>query len=275
MFEIVRVLNHNAVLVKQKENLYLVLEKGVGFSRKAEDVIELSSDIKKFQLQSETRRGNSEEIIERLDTKYLEISSEIIEMAEQTLGKLDHNILLPLADHIAFAVERMKKGMTISNPFTHELSLLNPEEYEAALKSKDIILEKTGFEFDEDELGYITLHLHCARTSQEVDESMQMAILIKDSIGEIEDRFNTKIDVTSVAYSRLLTHMRYLIARIKSNEKLYLDMGEYVRSQFPIAYEVATDIIKQVAKIMNTPIEEIEVGYLAIHIQRICEVNKE
>lgn len=275
MFEIVKVLNHNAILVKNKNGFYLVLEKGIGFSKKSEDVVELSSDTKKFQLQAETKRGNSEELIQRIDTAYLELSSLIIEIAEQTLGKLDHNILLPLADHIAFAVERMKKGMTISNPFTHELSLLNPEEYEAACKAKGLILEKTGYEFDAEELGYITLHLHCARTSQEVDKGMQIAILIKDSVEEIEKRFDTKIDVTSVAYSRLLTHMRYLLARIQNKEKLYLDMGEYVRSQFPMAYEVARDIIKEVARLLDTPIEEIEVGYLAIHIQRICEVNKE
>lgn len=275
MFEIVKVLNHNAILVKNENGFHLVLEKGVGFAKKVEEQIELSKDTKMYQLQAETKRGNSEELIQRIDTKYLELSSLIIEMAEKTLGKLDHNILLPLADHIAFAVERMKRNMTISNPFTHELSLLNPEEYEAASNAKDLILEKTGYEFDEEELGYITLHLHCARTSQEVDESMQMAILIKESVGEIEERFHTKIDVTSVAYSRLLTHMRYLMARIRNKEKLYLDMGEYVRSQFPMAYEVATDIIKEVARILNTPIEEIEVGYLAIHIQRICEVNKE
>ena len=274
MFEIIKVLNHNAILVKQNNVIYLALEKGIGFSKKVEDHIELSENTKKYLLQNETKRGNSEELLQRIDTKYVELSSEIIQMAEQTLGKLDHNILLPLADHIAFAIERMKRDMQISNPFANEISLLNPEEYEAALKSKELILEKTGYTFDEEELGYITLHLHCARTSQEVDESMQMAIIIRESIDEIEKRFNTTIDVTSLAYSRLLTHMRYLIARIKNNEKLYLDMGEYVRNQFPLAYEVATDIIKDVARTLNTPVEEIEVGYLAIHIQRICDVNK-
>lgn len=275
MFEIIKVLNHNSILVRKAGVLYLVLEKGIGFSKKADDMIDLNTEVKKYQLQSETKRGNSEELIERIDTKYIELSNEIMQMAESTLGKLDHNILLPLADHIAFAIERMKRDMKISNPFANEISLLNPEEYEAALKSKDLILEKTGFLFDEEELGYITLHLHSARTNQEVDESMQIAIIIKESIGVIEEKYQTTIDVTSLAYSRLLTHMRYLLARIKNQEKLYLDMGEYVRSQFPLAYEIATDIIKDVARALNTPIEEIEVGYLALHIQRICDINKD
>ena len=126
-----------------------------------------------------------------------------------------------------------------------------------------------------EELGYITLHLHSARTNQEVDECMQIAIIMKESIEEIEKRYETTIDVTSLAYSRLLTHMRYLLARIKNQEKLYLDMGEYVKSQFPLAYELATEIIKDVARALDTPIEEIEVGYLALHIQRICDVNRE
>ena len=271
MFLIEKVLNHNSILVIKNNKNYLVLEKGIGFQKKANQMVSLTDDMTIYLLE-DSHRGTSKEIIERIDMKFIEIASHILEEAKLALGKLDQNILLALADHIAFAIERMSQGMKISNPYASEIRLLNPEEYEVALKAKQLIFEQTGYEFDEEELGYITLHLHCAKTDEQVNTHMQVAIVVNESLKTIEQQFNKKIDVSSLAYSRLMTHMRYMIARIKNQESLNIGMDEYVKSQFPKAYEVAQEIIVEIAKVLRQKIERVEVGYLALHIQRVCEI---
>lgn len=271
MYLIEKVLNHNSILVTKNNENYLILEKGIGFQKKANQSITLPSNITMYHLE-DSNRGTSKELIDRIDIKYLEIASCILKQATQMLGTLDQNILLALADHIAFAIERMSQGLKISNPYASEIRLLNPEEYEVALKAKQLIFEETGYEFDEEELGYITLHLHCAKTNEQVDTHMQVAIVVNESLKTIEKEFNKKIDVSSLAYSRLMTHMRYMIARIKKKESLNIDMDDFVKAQFPRAYEVAQDIVVEIAKVLKQKIERVEVGYLALHIQRVCEI---
>lgn len=272
MFKINKVLNHNALLVIKENQEYLLLDKGIGFGKKVSDRVVPTNQGVLYQLQTETSRGTSKSVVDRIDPMFLEIGNEIIQLAQQ-LGEMDRNILLPLSDHIAFAIERIKNGLTISNPFSNEIRLLNPKEYEVALKSRQIIQDKTGYNINEDELGYITLHIHSALTNCKVDKGMQVAIIIKESIEKIEENLNTKIDVSSLAYSRLLTHMKYMLMRIETQEKLNLDMDEYVKTNYPLAYEVAQDIMKRISIILHQPIPAIEIGYLALHIQRICDVN--
>lgn len=271
MYLIEKVLNHNSILVSKKKKYCLVLEKGIGFQKKANQIIKLAENVTMYVLE-DSNRGTSKEIIERIDIKYLELANQILELAKQSLGSIDQNILLALADHIAFAIERMSHSLKISNPYASEIRLLNPDEYEVALQARELIFQETGFEFDEEELGYITLHLHCAKTSEQVDTHMKVAIVVNESLKKIESRFQITIDVNSLSYSRLMTHMRYMIARIHKNEILKIDMDEFVKNNFPEAYVVAEEIVIEIAKVLKYKIERVEVGYLALHIQRVCEI---
>ena len=47
-------------------------------------------------------------------------------------------------------------------------------------------------------------------------------------------------------------------------------MNEFTRNNFPVSYSLATGIIKRFEKQLGTVIDESEIGYLAIHIERIC-----
>lgn len=269
MYVIQKVLNHNAIIVQKENQNYLVLHKGVGISKKSNETINIHDEVTIYLLSSSTSRGESDKLVNRIDPIYLEISHEIIHLAEKKFKKFDQNILLPLSDHIAFAIEHLKKGLTISNPYADEIRLLNPEEYEIALQSKDIIFEKTGIMMNEDELGYITLHIHSAINDCEVNQGMQVALIVKESVEKVEKTFSKKIDVTSLAYSRLLTHIKYMLMRIKTNEKLTLDMDEFVKTNYPLSYQVSEEILKDISNLYHQTIPRIEVGYLGLHIQRI------
>lgn len=277
MYIIDKVLNHNSLLVKKENdtNEYLLLGTGVGFGKKPNDTLTPNENVVVYCLQSETDKGVSDDIIAKVDPIYIEISSEIISLAKKAFAQIDDNILLPLSDHIHFAIERMKNNMNIVNPFANDIRLLYPEEYNIALQAKELIQEKTGYEIIEDEVGYITLHVHSARCEEKVNEAMLVAIVVNESIQRIEQTYGIQIDVESLSYSRLLTHMKYLLARIKNNEVLTLDMEEYVQGQFPKSYAMAKQIVKDIERTLQKRIPVIETGYLALHIQRICQLDEE
>ncbi|NYC28714.1 transcriptional antiterminator [Clostridium saccharobutylicum] len=110
MFRVIKSLNHNGVLAinmdTQKE--YILLGKGIGFGKKVNERMEAPENAQIYLLQQETDRGSAKEIINNIDPQILEITSTIIMEAEKKFQKVDKNILCPLADHIAFAIRRIK-----------------------------------------------------------------------------------------------------------------------------------------------------------------------
>lgn len=275
MFRVVKVLNNNALLAKDSvENAEVIfLGKGVGFQKKTDDEFMELANAKIYKLQKDTDKGPAMKIINTVDPLYLEISNDIIALAEARFGNIDANILLPLADHIAFAIERIKNNMDIANPFANDIRLLFPEEYEIALAGRAIIQERCGYEVSDDELGYVTLHVHSARSSDKVDKSMLVAVIVNESIKEIEKEYQMQIDIRSLSYSRLLMHMKYMLARLDSGEKLNLDMEEYTKKNFPYAYSIAETICHRIEQTIHQHVPRIEIGYLALHIERIRNIE--
>ncbi|MEI3578620.1 MAG: PRD domain-containing protein [Acutalibacteraceae bacterium] len=64
-----------------------------------------------------------------MEPVYLEVSGEIVDTGERKkFQNIDRNILLPLADHIAFALTRIRSKMNITNPFANDIRLLYPRK---------------------------------------------------------------------------------------------------------------------------------------------------
>ena len=74
------------------------------------------------------------------------------------------------------------------------------EEYDIAKRSADIISDEINIYINEDEVSYITLHLHSARSDMKIDESLMLATIINESKSEIEGMLNIKINVDFLAY---------------------------------------------------------------------------
>ena len=77
---------------------------------------------------------------------------------------------------------------------------------------------------------------------------MQVAIAVRDCITSIEDNLDIKINTTSLSYSRLMSHIKYMVARAFKGETIKLDMNDYIKTQLPHAYEIASDTCKKLSK---------------------------
>lgn len=76
------------------------------------------------------------------------------------------------------------------------------------------------------------------------------------------------LPVASLGYNRLMSHLRYMIARTRKKEQTNLNMGDYARENFPRAYEVAAQVCEDIGRKLKCPVAQEEIGFLAIHIQR-------
>lgn len=270
MFRIVKVLNNNAILAEDESNNESVfLGKGIGFGRKVNESFEKIDNSKCYHLQKETDKGSSLDLIDNMQPLFLEIASEILNIAEKRFEVIDNSVLVTLADHIAFSIERLKKGMELDNPFTDDIKSLFTDEYNVALEGREIIKRRTGVEISNDEVGYITLHIHSALTCDKVSQSMRIAMIIRETIEKVEKEFDIEIKTDSLSYTRLMNHVKFMIVRLKNHEKLHVDINQYTKTEFPNSYNIASDICDKIAREIKQDIDEVEVGYLALHIERI------
>ncbi len=276
MFKILKVLNNNSILVidlDTKQEL-IFLGKGVGFGKKVNQNVSEIENAKAYRFTEQQSRQESIDTIKSISPVFIEIAGGIIEEAEKQFGNVDNNILLPLADHIAFAIKRMEQDIELKNPFAKEIKVLFEEEYNVAKKGKNLINQKIGVEINDDEVGYITLHVHTALTREHVVQSMDVARMIQEGIQTIEKELGAMLDDATISYTRLLTHMKFMILRVINDEKLHLDMTDYVLENFPDSFALARQICNSFEQSIKKPFPNIEISYFAIHIERVKSVDE-
>ena len=143
-------------------------------------------------------------------------------------------------------------------------------EFKTAQCIRPILKEHFGIEIDDDEIGYIALHIHSAIRDEKVSQAMQIAQAVRECISLVEKEIGRPIDVMTLSYNRLMNHVRNMVARALSGEKLKLNMNDYMGVKFPQAFQTAKEICDQVGRSLRCQLNEVEIGYLAMHIERVA-----
>ena len=264
MYEILKVLNHNTILVLKENEEIIVMSKGIGFGKKQGEQVDVPHNAKQYKMQkSYQAKQKSNNIFDYIDPMYIEISSEIITLTKEKFGKVEHDILLSLADHIYFAIKRIKEKDFPSNPFNMDIQLMFPDEYSVALKAKEVIEKYTHEEINADEIAFITLHIHSAISVNKVGESMEVMRMIREFFKKLQADLNIRIDVNSLSY------IQFLLLRLNNDEELQMDITEFTKEKFPFAYEQARVLCEQLSRVLHKDLPDSELGYLALHLERI------
>ena len=271
MYRVVKALNHNAVLAAdvtdQKE--YLLMGKGIGFGKKVSEQFEADESCRVYSLTDRKERNDAQNLAKSINPEFLEIANMVLDEAEKVFGHIDRNILFPLADHISYAVERIQRNETISNPLTEDIRVLFHMEYKVASCVIPLLESRFGISIGEDEVGYITLHVHSAIDDEKVSDAMQTARAVRECIRIVEESMGKKIDVMTLSYNRLMNHVRYMIVRALEGEKLKLSLNDYMQVKYPEEFALAAKISDEIGQMIKSPLKDVEIGYLAMHICRV------
>ena len=164
MYRVSKILNNNGVIAINTEDNqeYVLLGKGIGFGKKVSQRFEVTEDTATYRLTEQTDRGSAKSLVQEMDPEFLEIADEVIREAEKVFGKVDRRIMIPLADHISFAVSRIRNQEQISNPLTDDIRVLFHNEFQVASVLRDILQKRMQITIDEHEIGYVALHIHSA-----------------------------------------------------------------------------------------------------------------
>lgn len=272
-YRILKILNNNIILAydfKSKMDTILI-GKGIGFGKKQNKKVYIPpKDIKRsFVAYNEKMKKEYFRLIKQIDSNIIETSEKIIDDAEKRLGDLDSHIHILLSDHISFAIERVKNGLKIENPFIDEIKIIYPEEFDIAEQGIGLIKEKLQVDLGFGEIGFIAMHLHSARKNIKVKEAMRNARILNEIILIIEEGLNVSLDKTKYNYKRLINHLQGALDRIKNQKHIENPLLENIKKEFRDSFEIIKKIKIKIEEEYELQVPEQELGYMAIHIERL------
>lgn len=268
-----KVLNNNVVIARHDTFKEVVLiGNGLGFNRKKGDSIPFNDADKTFLLKDEKEMEQYVNLLPLIDEHLLGFIHELLIFVEDGMGKnLNEHIHVALTDHLAFAISRAKKNMQFSNPFLYEIEALYPKEYRVAKEVVRKVEAHVGISFPEGEIGFIALHIHSAVTDKSLQDINRYNALITKLVEIIEVNLSIQLQKDNVDYHRLIQHLHRAIDRAHKGKSIAEEskLEELLKKEYPVCYNLAWKLIKVMQNQLNKPVDEAEVLYLTIHLQRL------
>ena len=275
--KILRIYNNNIVSAKKGDLEVIVIGKGVGFSKKPNDHVEESKIEKLYSFENKQQK-QLHQLMERIPILYFRISEVIASKASEKLHiQLSSQILISLSDHIAYAIERKKKGLLLPNLMLNEIRALYRQEYKIGLWAIKLIEVNVGVALDDNEAGYIAMHIVNATIGESSEHSQISKILrfIKDVQRVVEDSYSIELDANNLACSRFVTHLKFLGQHIFS-DAAFTETKENLADLYTFlikSNDMLESCIKQIDEVVlqnySYQLQENEKVYLMIHINKM------
>ncbi|CAM3276131.1 PRD domain-containing protein [Pediococcus acidilactici] len=277
-----QVLNNNVILVKDGQDCEkIVWGRGIGFKNHAGQDYKLQPGDKVFTAVPYDDRkwiDSFKELSTKIPREYFELTEEVIQIAKMQIDvDFDEHLLISLADHIYFAVERFKLGLSLKNPMLPELKRFFTKEYQVGKYARKLISQLARIPISDDEAGFIAIHLveHEIHHSDNAKVNFYDILEISTDINNIiKSVFGHEYSEDSITASRLMAHLHYLIFRsaTKRRKKAVSEDTELLNS-LKRRHRRATECLRQIVDYLEPKINytftDSDRLYLLIHIVHI------
>lgn len=273
--KIKRVINNNVVSAMEDNKEVIYMGSGIAYKKRNGDTFDRALVEKEFVLKDDEQKSKFTELINQISPEIITLSAKVVECIEKNSKiKMNSISFMALADHISFSLERMKKGKEISNKMLNEVKRYYPKEFDLGKKALEIIKKETGYSLNEDEAGFIAIHLINALGNEEDPKGLEKVKLIDKIISLIEDYFNIKFDTDSFYYERFITHLKFLASRLfdgvdtKSGDDFFYRVSKV---QYPEIHKCVDIIAQYIEYNYHIHMASEEKGYLVIHITNLLK----
>lgn len=269
--KLIKKINNNfALAIDGQGEEIIVSGKGIGFIKMPCVVTDLSIINRTYYDIDSKYMGLFNEIPEDV----LEISIKTVDYAKNKLkNKLNPNLMLTLADHIHFGIERYKKGIVFDFPLTYDFEQLYSLEIQIGKYALKLIKEQLNIELPQTEITGIAMNIINSELFSSVSNSEQtFHELIQHITTIIEKYFQIDINRHTVNYSRFTTHLRYLFKRVSQNKTISSDNLKIFKSlqeETPETYQCVYQIKAYLKRKKNWVLDEEELLYLILHVNRL------
>jgi transcriptional antiterminator len=136
------------------------------------------------KLQQHLEKKDVEKVINNSEIQTVQAAKKIIKMSGEILGynfETDEELLLGLILHLRTAINRLKYGLSIRNPILNEIKDNYPTIFGTAWSSSIVFQEDLNLKVNEDEIGFIALHLGAA--VERITKRWKVIIVCSSGVG--------------------------------------------------------------------------------------------
>lgn len=206
--KIIKHINNNfAIAVDNDGNELIVSGKGIGFGDLPREVEDLGA-INRSYYDIDPKYYS---MINMIPEEIIEIASYVVNYARLKIdADLSSNTVFTLADHINFAINRIKNSMKMSLPILHDVENFYGVEMDIGKYALKLIRDSLKIYLPKEEAAYIALHIVNAEL-QTKNSFVQDDILIEEVTKIIETALDFTVERKGFNYSRYVSHMHYLL----------------------------------------------------------------
>lgn len=274
-YRISRVIGNNFVCTVDDGGKEVILRGlGIGFKKHTGDLVPMQQVEKIYDLRDPEQSSRLRELLADVPPEFFDVSTEIIEAAEARIGRrLSENIYITLTDHICFAVERLRSGVSYPNHLLWEITNFYPAEFAIGKQALDMIDARLGFRLPQGEAGFIALHIVNAEIDGKMADMVRITELIRKIISVVQDYYGVALDEQSLDYGRFITHLKFLGQRITQNRYAVDDDSEFqnmIVRRYRQDYRCAEQIRAQLRETFAIQLPPEEMTFLTIHLHRLA-----
>lgn len=272
-----KVYNNNVVqVIDDQGQEIIVMGRGLGFQKKVGDCINPDLIERTFVPQETALEKEWHQVYGKLTDQELSLVLTIIDLAEKGLNQtFESSFYIALADHLHYAIERTREGLSLKNPLAWEIRKFYPKEYQLGLTALDLVAQCLNLRLEEDEAASLALHfVNAQKDSGLVGKNHQITQIVSAILDIVRLHLGlTKVvEDSSPNFSRFATHVQYFAQRVVNglvqgvnDDFLY----QQVKVNYPQAYSCTQKIKSYVESTYDFVMGQDEEVYLTIHIQRL------
>jgi beta-glucoside operon transcriptional antiterminator len=278
-----QVLNNSVVLgVDDSGTEVILLGPGLGFRTSPGDDVDPTGVQRTFVPDGIGSLERLAAMVEEISIDAVAASEEVMRAGRERLGQhVTARVLIPLADHIGFALRRVREGMAVDYPLRSELAYLYPAELAFGREALDIVERRTGVRLPASESVPIAMHFVNAQFgSDDMREYVRMTDALQQILQIIDDEYGIRFDEGSVEVARFITHLRFLFVRARQAEKVPVPVPgteaadadallDAVRTTKPRQYASASRIGALLEELFAWQVDQEELLYLSLHVARL------
>ncbi|MEG0838609.1 MAG: PRD domain-containing protein [Hydrogenoanaerobacterium sp.] len=272
-YKAIKVFNNNVVLAEEEDGKQVVLiSKGVGFGIKRGEIITADGDDKKvfYILDDNVSTADIKRFSYDIE-KVADVTHQIVDLAREKLHITSDKLYDALYDHISFAIERLKMGLPIENPFIGEIAIMCTREYEVAETAAALIKQSIDVDIGDAEKGFIALHLYSARRGRHINTAMQSARVYNDAVKLVEKHYGRKFDTNSSVCKSFLMSLNQLVNTSAKN-LVQMPIKQYVRGCMPDEFRLASAIAALLKNEVGTELSDDAKAFLAVDISKLLQL---
>lgn len=270
---VVKNINNNVALcLDSKGQEVVVFGKGVGFLKPPSEV-----PLSKIQ---RTFYDLNRKFLPLLDDIPLDVIDFTAQQVAQIRGQLPYetnaNLIMTLADHLAFAMTRAKKGIYTPMPSIYEMEQNYPVEIRIGRQIVNAMEQTFHVKLPKGEVQGVAMHFINASlgspSSGQLTAEEEYETILERMTQIVEYALQVTIRRDTFNYARFATHVQYLLKRVQADSPIdsdNLQVYASIRDEYKDVSACVDQIHEYLQRNWSIDLSEEEKLYLIMHINRV------